>query len=132
MLLLFIKAADLSNVARPPHANERWVSRIYAEFHRQGRAEKERALAVSPGMGEADSVAKGQVFFGGVICRPLFVMLAGVVPEAGPFLDQLDFNLGRWQAAAALEDEAAAAAAAAKAEEVAQPAHGGGVPAAAK
>lgn len=107
VLLLFIKAADLSNVARPAHANERWVSRIYSEFHRQGRAEVARAFAVSPGMGEADSVAKGQVFFGEVICRPLFVMLAGVVPEAGLILDQLDENLERWKQAAALEESAA-------------------------
>ncbi|KAG8458813.1 hypothetical protein KFE25_005240 [Diacronema lutheri] len=116
ILLLFIKAADLSNVSRPAHANERWVSKIYAEFHRQGRAEAERAFPPSPGMAESDSVAKGQIFFGGVICRPLFVMLAGVVPEAVPFLDQLDLNLERWKAAAALEDADAAARAGAAAE----------------
>jgi hypothetical protein len=109
VLLLFIKAADLSNVARPAHANERWVSRIYAEFHRQARAEAQSLYPPSPGMAEADSVAKGQIFFGKAICRPLFVMLANVLPEAGPLLDQLDLNLERWGQAAALEDGVALA-----------------------
>jgi len=114
VLLLFIKAADLSNVARPAHANERWVSRIYTEFHAQGEREAAKGFPVSPGMGPGESVAKGQVFFGSVICRPLFVMLAGVIPESGTYLDALDDNLNRWKAVAAAEDEAARAASAAR------------------
>lgn len=83
----------------------RWVSRVYTEFHRQGRAEREANYTLSPGMGEEDSVAKGQVFFGTVICRPLFVLLADVLPETQPILAQLHANLETWKSFAAFESE---------------------------
>jgi len=97
ILNLMMKAADLGNVTRPRYTNERWVSRLMTEFHRQAKEEEKKEFKISPGMALTDSIPKGQVFFATVFARPLFEVLVELIPEARPLLDQLDLNAARWK-----------------------------------
>ena len=103
-----IKCADVSNGMRPRDSNERWVSRIVSEFHRQGDLEAERGYKVSPGMGRNEAVPGGQLFFFNFFCRDLYRMLTQLVPETQKLYDECFLtNYERWEKMNLIEKESA-------------------------
>ena len=106
-LKLILKCADLSNCSRPAAVNDRWVGKLLKEFVSQGREERSKGFKPTPGMGPDDNVPKGQVFFYGVVCKPLFERLASLIPEAAPVLEGLNRNIERWQGMVDAEEAAA-------------------------
>jgi hypothetical protein len=66
-----IKCADVSNMAREWGLYERWLTRIMAEFFRQGDEEKKMGLQVSPFMDrETVQIPSAQISFLDFICLP--------------------------------------------------------------
>ena len=78
---LTLKFADVSNPTKKPTVYKAWADRIFHEFYRQGRMERETTRTISTFMDEEHpSVVKFQLGFIDFIVRPLvdpFIQLLG-------------------------------------------------------
>ena len=97
-MCLIIKAADISNPARPLHVYERWIEGAMTEFFVQGDSEKAKGLPVSMNC-DRDTVitSKAQVGFISFLVAPLYRTLAAYAPSMQPLVNQLDSNLKHFQ-----------------------------------
>ena len=98
VMCLIIKAADISNPARPLHVYERWIEGAMTEFFVQGDSEKAKGLPVSMNC-DRDTVitSKAQVGFISFLVAPLYRTLAAYAPSMQPLVNQLDSNLKHFQ-----------------------------------
>lgn len=94
---ILLHAADISNTVRPWTISKQWSDLIVQEFFRQGDAEKEAGLDVSPGM-DRDQSTQPEISlkFGDFLVKPYFEALAGFLPSANIFLDTLNENRSEW------------------------------------
>ena len=93
-----IKAADVSNPAKPLSLYLQWVDRIMEEFYQQGEKERAAGLPISPYMDrQQPKVAKCQTSFIEFICVPLFTSLTEISEQLHGVLYQVQENLRFWQ-----------------------------------
>ena len=68
-----LHAADVSNPAKPWELSKEWSSRVMDEFFKQGDAEAEAGLPISPFMDRAQTnIATCQVGFINILIKPFF------------------------------------------------------------
>eukprot|EP00727_Mastigamoeba_balamuthi_P009919 m51a1_g555 putative 3 -cyclic-nucleotide phosphodiesterase rega (514) ;mRNA; f:459558-462113 len=75
LMKVLLKAADISNIAKPPEVYGKWSAMILEEFFAQGDRERELGLPVSSFMDRSAAqaaVTKSQAGFIDYIGRPLF------------------------------------------------------------
>jgi len=96
---MLIKAADLSNPARPFHIAKYWAHMVQEEFFLQGEREKERGLKVSPYMSRGNSsISQMQINFIDFMVVPTFKLISQPFPEVEKVvLRQLSENRLMWQ-----------------------------------
>jgi len=93
VMCLIIKAADISNPARPLAVYNRWIDGVLIEFFTQGDAEKARGLPVSMNCDrDTVTVPKSQMGFITFLVMPLFKALVAYSPTLQPVVDQLEAN----------------------------------------
>ncbi|KAI8088816.1 uncharacterized protein BX664DRAFT_296172 [Halteromyces radiatus] len=94
---IILHAADISNTVRPWAISKQWSDLIVQEFFRQGDAEKQAGLSVSPGMDRDESnQATISLKFGDFVVKPYFEALAGLLPKCRVFLTTLADNRMEW------------------------------------
>ncbi|KAG8344307.1 putative 3', 5'-cyclic nucleotide phosphodiesterase [Trypanosoma vivax] len=99
-LSIGIKMADISNCCRPYHIYSVWARKIAQEFYRQGDAEKECNLSVSPFMDrsmEKTDFPKGQMSFIMCIVVPMLEAIAEFLPAMRFALPFCIKNTRAWQ-----------------------------------
>ncbi|XP_068602096.1 high affinity cGMP-specific 3',5'-cyclic phosphodiesterase 9A [Brachionichthys hirsutus] len=81
LMMILIKASDVSNEARPLEVAEPWLDCLLQEFYNQSDVEKLEGLPVTPFM-DRDKVTKpsAQAGFIRLVLLPLFVELANLFP----------------------------------------------------
>ena len=73
LLTMCLHAADVSNPAKPWHLSKEWTSGVMDEFFRQGDAEMEAGLPISPFMDRSKTnIATCQVGFINILIKPFF------------------------------------------------------------
>lgn len=104
---IILKAADISNPARPLLIYRRWVEGVMQEFYAQGDAERARGLPISMNCDRHSvDVSKAQIGFISFLVRPVFNVLLMYAPKLQPLMDQLDQNLHHYQTIAAASHHA--------------------------
>mmetsp|Transcript_4051 Transcript_4051/g.11878 ORF Transcript_4051/g.11878 Transcript_4051/m.11878 type:complete len:596 (-) Transcript_4051:640-2427(-) len=100
-----LHAADISNPAKEWKYYNQWTDRIIEEFHAQGDKERQRGMPISMGcdrdkMRTIKDKANGQLFFLGMLVRPLYETLNKLlfIQLEAP-LANLDINLKNWKTA---------------------------------
>ncbi|CAO3594741.1 unnamed protein product [Absidia cylindrospora] len=94
---ILLHAADISNTVRPWNISKQWSDLIVQEFFHQGDIEKERGMAVSPGMDRDLSTQPDiSLTFGDLVVKPYFEALTNLLPGAQVLLDVLECNRAEW------------------------------------
>ena len=92
-MCLIIKAADISNPARPLPIYEKWIEGVMQEFFTQGDLEKAKGMQISMNCNrDVDKVPKAQVGFISFLVAPLYQALCSYAPSLQPLVDQLEQN----------------------------------------
>lgn len=101
LLSILLKAADISNEARPWSVSLPWADALQTEFFQQGDVEREKGLSVLPFMDrhKADQ-NKGQMFFLDTFLIPTLKHLSEIFNTLQPCLQQVELNRQRWEALA--------------------------------
>eukprot|EP01063_Lacrimia_lanifica_P009565 TRINITY_DN16528_c0_g1_i1.p1 TRINITY_DN16528_c0_g1~~TRINITY_DN16528_c0_g1_i1.p1 ORF type:complete len:852 (+),score=358.09 TRINITY_DN16528_c0_g1_i1:70-2625(+) len=99
---IIMKAADLSNLARPFNVSRLWGIAINTEFYLQGDSERASGKSVTPGFDRntKQELAQGQVNFIKFCGRGFFQAVAdGVLGQHGMafLVDNIDNNYQKWQ-----------------------------------
>jgi len=90
---LLIKAADISNVAKPWVQASRWSNFVSDEFFAQGDEEKRRGLNVAPFMDRTKSTAaKNTANFIDFLALPLFKAVVSFIPLSTESITLLSHN----------------------------------------
>ena len=99
MLLLLLKAADISNITRPFPISKTWAQYVTSEFHWQGDTEKAVGLDVTPMFNRQNGIelAQGQIGFMDNVGIPMYELLVKGIPELQPIVDQLTRNRDTWK-----------------------------------
>lgn len=102
IMALLIKAADISNVARPFNVASRWAKILMNEFARQGELESELQIPTCLFGGPPDkedllAAAQSQKGFINLFGFPLFKGIAEVMPNVSCTLPCLDNNKETWE-----------------------------------
>lgn len=96
-LVLLMKAADISNEARPFSVSKVWADALMTEYFAQSDLEKARQLPVTPFMDrDKVQVPQTQVNFIDSFLLPTFRLLTKIAPELQPFVDNIQENRKRW------------------------------------
>jgi len=94
VMCLIIKAADISNPARPLNVYGRWIDGVMAEFFTQGDAERKRGMTISMNCDRNTvQVPKSQVGFITFLVMPLYRALCTYSPGVQHLVTQLEVNL---------------------------------------
>ena len=98
---LMIKAADISNPARPLAMYSQWIDGVMEEFFVQGDAERAAGLPLSMNCDrETVVVSKCQVGFISFLVGPLYDGLLAYAPGLAPMVEQLQANKAHFAAEA--------------------------------
>eukprot|EP00026_Physarum_polycephalum_P010417 Phypoly_transcript_10581.p1 GENE.Phypoly_transcript_10581~~Phypoly_transcript_10581.p1 ORF type:complete len:305 (+),score=45.55 Phypoly_transcript_10581:195-1109(+) len=101
-LVLLMKAADISNEARPFTVSKVWADALMKEYFAQSSLEKARQLPVTPFMDpDKVKIPQTQVNFIDSFILPTFRLLHKVVPDFQPFVDNILENRRLWSETAA-------------------------------
>jgi hypothetical protein len=110
IMALLIKAADISNVARPFEISARWAKILMNEFARQGELESELEIPTCLFGGPPDkedilAAAQSQKGFMSLFGFPLFHGISEVMPSFGCAVRELENNREIWDKKIAEEKE---------------------------
>jgi hypothetical protein len=95
---ILLHAADISNTVRPWPVCQQWSDLVIQEFFRQGDAEKNHGLPVSPGMDRDESTQHSvSLKFSDFVVKPYFEAFAEFLPDANSLLDTLSDNRAQWE-----------------------------------
>eukprot|EP01060_Flectonema_neradi_P009117 TRINITY_DN16519_c0_g1_i3.p1 TRINITY_DN16519_c0_g1~~TRINITY_DN16519_c0_g1_i3.p1 ORF type:complete len:1163 (+),score=177.37 TRINITY_DN16519_c0_g1_i3:66-3554(+) len=99
MLLMLLKAADISNITRPFQISKMWAQYVTTEFHWQGDTEKAVGLDVTPMFNRQNGIelAQGQIGFMENVGIPMYDILTKGIPELQEVADQLKCNRDTWK-----------------------------------
>lgn len=94
---IILHAADISNALRPWPICLSWSNLVCEEFFRQGEAERENGLKVSPNMdrNQTSQTTIG-LQFGDFVASPYFEIFAALFPKADELLKTLADNREQW------------------------------------
>ena len=101
-LALLMKAADISNVARPFATSSKWAKVLMNEFARQGELEAELNMPTClfggpPNKSDLLAAAQSQKGFITLFAYPLFQGIAEIVPSMSTPCAELRNNLQAWE-----------------------------------
>lgn len=101
-MALLIKAADISNVARPFEISAQWAKILMNEFSRQGELESELQIPTClfggpPNKEDALAAAQSQKGFMNLFGLPLFRGISEVMPNISCTLPELEKNNDVWE-----------------------------------
>uniref|UniRef100_A0A7S0UT11 PDEase domain-containing protein n=1 Tax=Polytomella parva TaxID=51329 RepID=A0A7S0UT11_9CHLO len=97
-LQMVLKCSDLGHLAAPLALHQRWVANLEEEVFRQGDAEKELGLPISPLFDRSkQGISKSQVGFFDIVALPMFSSFTRVFPGVLPLLENLMDNYGHWK-----------------------------------
>ena len=92
---LVLKAADISNPAKPMPIYKQWVTCVMDEFWSQGDLERERGMPISPFFDrEKPHIAKCQSGFGKYLVQPLYDIIKTFVKNVP--VDILEANIAHF------------------------------------
>jgi hypothetical protein len=94
---IILHAADISNALRPWPICLSWSNLVCEEFFRQGEAERDNGLKVSPNMDRSQvSQTTIGLQFGDFVVSPYFEIFAALFPKADALLKTLAENRKQW------------------------------------
>ncbi|KAI8087724.1 uncharacterized protein B0P05DRAFT_532035 [Gilbertella persicaria] len=94
---IILHAADISNALRPWPICLAWSNLVCEEFFRQGEAEQEHGLPVSPNMDRSQvSQTTIGLQFGDFVVSPYFEIFAALFPKADELVKTLAENRKQW------------------------------------
>lgn len=101
-MALLLKAADISNVARPFEVSAQWAKILMHEFARQGELESELQIPTCLFGGPPDendllAAAQSQKGFMNLFGFPLFKGISEVMPNVSCTLSELEHNKEVWE-----------------------------------
>ncbi|KAK0929602.1 3',5'-cyclic-nucleotide phosphodiesterase [Friedmanniomyces endolithicus] len=101
MMALLIKAADISNVARPFDISAQWARTLMDEFARQGELEAELGIPTClfggpPNKEDRLAAAQSQKGFMSLFGMPLFSGMRDVMPSVSCAIKELENNSEIW------------------------------------
>ncbi|KAF2858551.1 HD-domain/PDEase-like protein [Piedraia hortae CBS 480.64] len=101
MMALLIKAADISNVARPFDISSRWARILLSEFARQGELEVEMGIPTClfggpPKPNDDLAAAQSQKGFMSLFGLPLFRGIKDLMPSFSCLVGELENNRIQW------------------------------------
>lgn len=101
MMALLMKAADISNIARPFDVSSRWAKILMCEFARQGELEEELGIPTClyggpPNKEDLLAAAQSQKAFMGLFGVPLFTGMAEIMPSVYCAVQELQTNQVVW------------------------------------
>lgn len=102
VMALLIKAADISNVARPFEISAQWAKILMNEFSRQGEMESELEIPTClfggpPNKEDTLAAAQSQKGFMNLFGLPLFRGISEVMPNVSCTLPELEKNNDVWE-----------------------------------
>jgi high affinity cGMP-specific 3',5'-cyclic phosphodiesterase 9 len=99
LLVMLMKASDISLEVRPFDIAQTWVKRLFDEFNAQAKLERKMGLPVMPHMEVGhDGLAQAQVGFIEHVLMPLFQHLAKLVPEVETkFIPRIQESLDKYK-----------------------------------
>jgi len=98
VLILLIKAADISNETRPFEVARMWGERLLDEFFNQGDVERSQGLVVTPFMDRTKVTLKGaQTGFIQFILIPTFEAVVKIFPKMQEGLENVKTNLAKYE-----------------------------------
>lgn len=98
-LQMALKCADVIHTTYPWEKHCSWVNRLEAEGFKQGDAEKQIGIKVSPLMDrEKPIMARTQSQFLQIVVEPMLEAFVAHLPKSQPLLTGLVSNIKRWQA----------------------------------
>lgn len=100
VMMMILKAGDISNVTKPFEVSRLWAMAVTEEFYKQGDMEKERGVAVLPMFDRAanNELAKGQIGFINFVAGPFFDKLCtGPLETLKWTADTVSSNKALWQ-----------------------------------
>eukprot|EP01088_Endostelium_zonatum_P009511 TRINITY_DN22758_c0_g1_i1.p1 TRINITY_DN22758_c0_g1~~TRINITY_DN22758_c0_g1_i1.p1 ORF type:complete len:392 (-),score=61.31 TRINITY_DN22758_c0_g1_i1:63-1175(-) len=98
VLILLIKAADISNETRPFEVARMWGEKLLDEFFHQGDVERSQGLVVTPFMDRTKVTLKGaQTGFIQFILIPTFEAVVKILPQMQEGLDNVKVNLAKYE-----------------------------------
>lgn len=97
LLIMLMKAADISNEARPFPISKLWADALMEEYFAQSDLEKAQKLPVTPFMDrDKVQVPNSQIGFIDSFLLPTFKTLHKIVPEFQPMIDVIIENRKKW------------------------------------
>ncbi|EMC94359.1 hypothetical protein BAUCODRAFT_35567 [Baudoinia panamericana UAMH 10762] len=110
MMALLMKAADISNVARPFDISSRWARTLMNEFARQGELESELSMPTClfggpPNKEDILAAAQSQKGFMSLFGFPLFSGMREVMPSVACAIAELEKNTKIWEEKIAYEKQ---------------------------
>ncbi|KAJ8605884.1 hypothetical protein CTAYLR_000585 [Chrysophaeum taylorii] len=92
-----LRAADVSNVAKPWHVSKKWADRLQLEFRQQGDLERRLGIPISPQNDpSAHQHARLTLAFSDAKVRPIYNALKPLHPSIQICCDHLDKNRANW------------------------------------
>ncbi|GAA5911213.1 3',5'-cyclic-nucleotide phosphodiesterase PDE2 [Sporobolomyces salmoneus] len=95
-----IKSADISNPSRPHRISREWSAALLEEWSVQAKIEAEFNLPITVMVQDASdnrALAKGQMGFIDLFCKPLFTAMSSCVDEFHDFSDKLRDGRAAWE-----------------------------------
>ncbi|GAA5829618.1 hypothetical protein JCM3766R1_001240 [Sporobolomyces carnicolor] len=95
-----IKSADISNPSRPHRISRVWSAALLEEWSVQAKIEAEFNLPITVMVQDASdnkALAKGQMGFIDLFCKPLFTAMASCVDEFHDFSEKLRDGRAAWE-----------------------------------
>lgn len=95
-----IKSADISNPSRPHRISRAWSAALIDEWSVQAKIEAEFNLPITVMVQDASdtkALAKGQMGFIDLFCKPLFTAMSGCIDEFHDFAEKLRDGRAAWE-----------------------------------
>jgi len=97
LFIMLVKAADISNEARPFNVSRQWADALMREYFAQSALEKAKSLPVTPFMDKDKVIVhQTQVNFIDTILLPTFTLLFKTIPEFQVHIDTINENKQSW------------------------------------
>lgn len=98
LFALILHSADVSNPVRPLNISEKWADNVLNEFFRQGDAERQHGLKVSP-LCDRDTTSRpgSQINFLEFVIAPLYFHVVRIFPEMQLLMMHLKENRLFWE-----------------------------------